>query len=1274
MDEKFEIKKVVLKRTWCVRRQIGVRRLRRMCVRTCIKGWHTIENWCIKVKENFQEMQRARRRKNVQRNALGNNKVLLSPMILSPLTDNRIDQYRYNLVNELRNAIDSNNCNNIAITGVYGSGKSSIIQTYLAEMSARFRASKVLTLSLSNFLDQEPSENEGNTYENTIESKIFQHILFKANEDRTAQTHYKKIANISWRRAFDLTLLGLFVVLCFFIVFFPHLLLSFKYIGDAYKWIHSLGVYKWIHGVVYLGSIIFMLYALSKCFIYIIRRAKKIQIKGVEVENLKVSFEENAKTPFNELLDEILYFFRAGAYKIVIFEDLDRIYNPDRLFLKLREINLLLNESDYYKRRGESIKFIYAIRDDLFQSEIRTKCFDYIIPVVPIVDKYNAGDYLIKHYGKTIMQTIDARNLSVIGMYIQGKRELSNIVNEYGMSYKAFIVDATSTTKLLALLVYKNAYPQDYAKAYQKEGCLYAIFNAENKERFYSPVIAELVEKENEKTKNIQNSLNIIHAFRSEIVKILQNDDVVRLGYRGVEYPVDDLVQNELLYGAFMDNKIESYYDAANTKYSYNKDYTQIATEAHPEIMDIDDFVNRHEEEYQELVQQKSELHQEIERLKNQGISALLKEQDSKKALEIIKDICAESYKDTKLSEVQQKQHAELMLVFLREEYIAEDYVTYMSLTYEGSLSENDYVYINSVLQDTILEKQPTINNVGAVIQRLRSDDFRKNSILNNIMLDYLLQTKDEVRLKDVINVARKNFEFTKNYVGISRCRTSFLQSLFNRWEGAVAAFMDNENSELRNAMFLLYVECLPSDVELNDSEIEFMENMYVFISTNIPSRSVGKFRRYLTRYKLKFKQLQEPTERTQAIFAYVIENGYFTVTNENLRVIYGKEFENAAFTQIYSGNSKVLKYVHPDFDELIPNIPETSIHEAPETIVKLINDKEVDFEVLIDYINKQEAQIDLKEVDEKYVEVLVLKTNIVRPTWENVDNAYIHLKAANDHYLAEYVKRNIEELVPNVCVTENADDMAKMLLLETNEFSNEEYRRIADCFKKQMGQAELEGMVVPDEHMRMLIEKGKLLFDKDTYECIETNYSTPILSAYVIVNYKAFIEDEDIVIKDSNALGKDILESALSLDDKKKYMEQCPFDKDGRYAKEYAKLYCFYSEKIGDFRETDMNALIDAMNMYQEDGSWYVKISIVNQINRTLKYNQDIETRLLNTFGEPYNLLSQYGHHTPKFDDNPENSELLDYLKDNHPFVSDVKPSIWNQLKVTFKHKGAEY
>ena len=140
-----------------------------------------VEDWFAAKKAKIAERIRARRRKRVQKNALGDNRVLLSPMILSSKSWNRIDQYRYNLVTELRNAIDSNNCNNIAITGVYGSGKSSIIQTYLAEMSSCFRARKVLTLSLSNFMDQ-VEKGEDTAYERTIENKIFQHILFKANE------------------------------------------------------------------------------------------------------------------------------------------------------------------------------------------------------------------------------------------------------------------------------------------------------------------------------------------------------------------------------------------------------------------------------------------------------------------------------------------------------------------------------------------------------------------------------------------------------------------------------------------------------------------------------------------------------------------------------------------------------------------------------------------------------------------------------------------------------------------------------------------------------------------------------------------------------------------------------------------------------------------------------------------------------------------------------------------------------------------------------------
>lgn len=65
---------------------------------------------------------------------------------------------------------------------------------------------------------------------------------------------------------------------------------------------------------------------------------------------------------FNNHLDEILYFFQVTKYNVVIIEDLDRFGSPD-IFLKLRELNQLLNES---KIVGRNIVFVYAVKDDIF--------------------------------------------------------------------------------------------------------------------------------------------------------------------------------------------------------------------------------------------------------------------------------------------------------------------------------------------------------------------------------------------------------------------------------------------------------------------------------------------------------------------------------------------------------------------------------------------------------------------------------------------------------------------------------------------------------------------------------------------------------------------------------------------------------------------------------------------------------------------------------------------------------------------------------------------
>ena len=69
---------------------------------------------------------------------------------------------------------------------------------------------------------------------------------------------------------------------------------------------------------------------------------------------------------------------------------MDRFGSPD-IFLKLRELNQLLNESKIVSR---NIVFVYAVKDDIFLNEERTKFFDYITTVIPVINPSNSKDIL----------------------------------------------------------------------------------------------------------------------------------------------------------------------------------------------------------------------------------------------------------------------------------------------------------------------------------------------------------------------------------------------------------------------------------------------------------------------------------------------------------------------------------------------------------------------------------------------------------------------------------------------------------------------------------------------------------------------------------------------------------------------------------------------------------------------------------------------------------------------------------------------------------------
>ena len=82
-------------------------------------------------------------------------------------------------VDDLRFALEQGDSRNIAVTGHYGSGKSSVANTCINEMGI---GDKVLRISMSTFSLTTDSKPAGDAlYSDDIEYKIVQHLLYKCD-------------------------------------------------------------------------------------------------------------------------------------------------------------------------------------------------------------------------------------------------------------------------------------------------------------------------------------------------------------------------------------------------------------------------------------------------------------------------------------------------------------------------------------------------------------------------------------------------------------------------------------------------------------------------------------------------------------------------------------------------------------------------------------------------------------------------------------------------------------------------------------------------------------------------------------------------------------------------------------------------------------------------------------------------------------------------------------------------------------------------------------
>ena len=357
---------------------------------------------------------------------------------------------------------------NVALTGPFGSGKSSILKTYIKTYKGNDL--HFLNISLATFKEEEQEAEKiaKDDLLRLIELSILQQIFYREKDSKIPDSRFKKIKSYSKKNliitTFSLFILILSVLNLVYPKFFENLL-NVQFSLKSLRLFHFVAL-----GIVIISSLILIFKS--------IRTINGFKINKLNLQNAEIDISENiSKSILNHHIDEILYFFEVTKYNVLIIEDLDR-FKQTEIFTKLREINLLINNS---KKINKDVVFIYAVRDDMFKSESeRTKFFDFIIPVIPIINPSNSSQKLLEKqalYNYKISENL----IDSVSLFIDDMRLLHNISNEFYL-YQQKLNKGLNHDRLLAIVVYKNMFPNDFTLLGNNEGML---FNALNNKRNY---------------------------------------------------------------------------------------------------------------------------------------------------------------------------------------------------------------------------------------------------------------------------------------------------------------------------------------------------------------------------------------------------------------------------------------------------------------------------------------------------------------------------------------------------------------------------------------------------------------------------------------------------------------------------------------------------------------------------------------------------------------------------------------------------------------------
>lgn len=652
----------------------------------------------------------------------------LTPVLIEP---EKIQRYERELLSGLRN----DQVRNIAITGEYGAGKSSVLRTFVHrhpefvyafvslatfgkdnEISGASElvsdtdvASDSSRPSESSTKAGQESKSEANKAESDlvarIEETIVQQLLYAVPAKTLPKTRLKRIDQASGLKIWWKTLCYSVLILAALRLYVP--------VAEKLPKIEPAWLLEWLLwipsplavGIAALGCI----HLLHTC----LRLGSLFSIDGLTLKGGKLETTHHGSV-LHKNIDEIIYCFERSSIDVVIIEDLDRFGIHD-VFTRLREINFIIKQSPQVKR---PVYFVYALRDEMFVVGEKTKFFDLIVPVIPVINSENSQEKmmeLLNHRtfkSKPLGEHLDRRLVETVCYYIDDLRLVKNIVNEFDMFSNILASGLRlEPDKLFAIVAIRNLHPGAYADLVKRRGAIYGVIKGLDawkiqQNSVHARRLDELRRERDERVAELANNVTELRAYVwFTLLRLTDSSLATHVRGGGTRYTPQQFVTDEV-FDLLKSNATTLTTDAVQ-QYGQTTSYASRDVSM-TELLNATSYERRH-----------ALLGRRLSTIADE-IAAVQRQSD-----QVIRMSFSTAVKKGYGDVVRNKLPGLNVVSYLMlHGFLDADYTDYLGYFYQGSLTPGDKDLILSLRRGVLPEVSTPVDSPSTVLEKLKSDEL----------------------------------------------------------------------------------------------------------------------------------------------------------------------------------------------------------------------------------------------------------------------------------------------------------------------------------------------------------------------------------------------------------------------------------------------------------------------------------------------------------------------------------------------------------------------